>query len=179
MSQVRLHLGCGNVRLPDFTNVDFAASAASDVTVDMSKLPWPWVDSSVDHIYTSHCLEHLPFKPTFEELYRVLKPGGTLHIRVPHANTFVHCMNPTHQTMFAWNSFDPWTPGSNHSNYGIAMMWKVRSKRINLFWGVPAWWKKAIESTLGRLLNCFPFLYERWFMYILQAGEIEYILEKL
>ena len=43
-------------------------------------------DNSVDIIYTSHCIEHLPWKNVdnvLKDLYRILKPGGLIRIVLP------------------------------------------------------------------------------------------------
>lgn len=45
-----------------------------------------FADRSVDEIYASHVLEHVPqgaVPPTLAGLYRVLKKGGRLMIAVP------------------------------------------------------------------------------------------------
>lgn len=46
----------------------------------------PFDDASVDYVYSSHFLEHLPRKAALHlaaESYRVLKPGGTVRVVVP------------------------------------------------------------------------------------------------
>lgn len=57
----------------------------SVVIADLSKkLRYP--DSSVDYVYSSHCLEHLSqsdARSLMGEIYRVLKPGGIVRIVVP------------------------------------------------------------------------------------------------
>jgi len=47
----------------------------------------PFDDKSLDYVYTSHILEHVPTKDVLtviQEWYRVLKIGGHLIIMVPH-----------------------------------------------------------------------------------------------
>ncbi len=54
------------------------------------KLNYP--DNSVDHILCSHFLEHVYLQETkaiLSDFYRVLKPGGTLHIIVPDLGVFI------------------------------------------------------------------------------------------
>jgi ubiquinone/menaquinone biosynthesis C-methylase UbiE len=55
------------------------------------KLPFP--DSSVDHILCSHFLEHVypdEMSLILEDFHRVLRPGGTFHLIVPHLERFVN-----------------------------------------------------------------------------------------
>jgi len=55
------------------------------VQVDINSLPF--VDGEFDKILLSEVLEHLPDDVAgLKELWRVLKPGGTVAISVPHAN---------------------------------------------------------------------------------------------
>jgi len=81
----RLHLGCGPIDSPGFTNIDGVDRAhvhfVQSIT-DLSRFP----SSSVDFVYTSHTLEHFPRAQTqaiLEEWHRVLAPGGKLCVSVP------------------------------------------------------------------------------------------------
>ena len=74
----------------DYTTTDLNSPLA-DVKADICALPFE--DSTYDFILCNHVLEHIPndFK-AMEELYRVLKPGGTAILQVPleegRENTF-------------------------------------------------------------------------------------------
>lgn len=47
-------------------------------------LQLPFADQSFDHIVCSEVLEHIPdYKSALKEIYRILKPGGTLIVSVP------------------------------------------------------------------------------------------------
>ena len=83
MLPVRLNLGCGSVYLDDYINID--QTGECDLIHDLNK-KLPFEDASVSHIYASHVLEHFPYSHTqglLKDWMRVLKDGGTLHIRVP------------------------------------------------------------------------------------------------
>jgi methyltransferase family protein len=176
---MKLHLGCGTVKLAGYHNVDFDKSAsAADEACDLTKIPWPWQDGSIDEIYTSHTYEHLPFKATFEESYRILKPHGILHVEVPHGNTYVYLLNPTHCTILSWQSFDPWTAGLSHSSYGITMKWKVLRRKIYFMGRNQGKLRDFINFFVNPVINTFPVIYERFFMYMLPAANLEFVLEK-
>lgn len=86
---MKLNLGCGPDHRPGFVNVDFRSPC--DQVVDLSKLPWPFADESADEILMLDFLEHFPYRKTeqiIQEVWRVLKPGGTVDIQVPD---FDHC----------------------------------------------------------------------------------------
>lgn len=71
-----------------WTTVD---ERGADICYDLRKgLPLP--DNTVDKIYSSHMLEHIPFpqlKEFIVECHRVLKPGGELSICVPDASLYI------------------------------------------------------------------------------------------
>jgi len=52
----------------------------------------PFLPESVDRIYTSHMLEHIPYRDLvifLNECYRVLKNGGELSVCVPNAGYYI------------------------------------------------------------------------------------------
>lgn len=80
---LKLNLGSGDSKFHGFTSVDKYDDAA-DVKADLIDLPFP--DNSVDEIKCYQTIEHIPYHQTdkmFQEMYRVLVPGGTAHIECP------------------------------------------------------------------------------------------------
>lgn len=88
----KLNLGCGQYRKEGYVNVDWSARNNPDVTHDLNVVPYPFEDASFDEIEMFHVLEHLdrPFT-IMHEIHRILKPGGTFHMKVPHfSRGFTH-----------------------------------------------------------------------------------------
>lgn len=84
-AMIALNLGCGLKRKAGYVNVDLYAPGA-DRRDDLSKFPWDWPDESVDMVYMSHVLEHFTdVEQVVREVHRILKPGGTWEVLVPHA----------------------------------------------------------------------------------------------
>ena len=83
---MKLNLGCSNQILKGWRNVDCRPLPGVDMVWNLDEMPWPWPDGSVDEIFMAHCLEHLcdPLK-ALNECRRVLKVGGKLTVKVPHA----------------------------------------------------------------------------------------------
>jgi|RifCSP13_1_1023834.scaffolds.fasta_scaffold07393_5 SAM-dependent methyltransferase len=107
---LRLHVGCGLEVLPDWVNADVEPIPGA-IRADVHSLPLR--DSTFDYVLASHLLEHIPdVKRAITELARVLRPGGTLEIRVPdyrHENAFtdlehVHFFTPRSLEYFAEGS---------------------------------------------------------------------------
>ena len=105
----RLHLGCGNIRLPGFCNVDILTTAAVDVVSDISKLD-NFADDSIELIYACHVLEHFSHDDAVNVLLRwfdVLKPGGELRISVPDIDRIVKIYHDNWQH-FQTTGNSPW-----------------------------------------------------------------------
>jgi SAM-dependent methyltransferase len=86
VTNLKVELGGGTrARGDGFTNVDLVPEA--DFKWDLSQFPYPFPDASVNELYSSHCLEHLP-EPhrVLSEIARICKVGAKVEIRVPHPN---------------------------------------------------------------------------------------------
>jgi len=95
----KLNLGCGRDIKPTargWVNLDGFVVEPGVVKHDIAQVPWPFKDGEFDLVYCSHVLEHIApiFREhqgtkrdvifdIFEEIHRVLKPGGLLFARVP------------------------------------------------------------------------------------------------
>jgi predicted SAM-dependent methyltransferase len=87
----RLHLGCGNIKLDGFCNVDALATIAADVIDDIRQLR-RFPDGSVQEIYACHVLEHFAHdevQPILRRWFDILRPGGMLRISVPDIDRIV------------------------------------------------------------------------------------------
>jgi len=82
---MKLHVGCGNVILPGWTNLDIEKLPGVDIVDDITTLT-KISDNSCDIIYASHVLEHVG-RNEFEDVIRIwnykLKKNGILRIAVP------------------------------------------------------------------------------------------------
>ena len=88
----KLNLGCGEHKKEGYINVDWSPLNNPDVVQDLNAMPYVFENNSFDVIEAFHVLEHLdkPFA-VMSELHRILKPGGILHVKVPHfSRGFTH-----------------------------------------------------------------------------------------
>lgn len=82
---LKLHLGCGDKRLPGFFHVDARSEVNPDLVADVINLS-QFANNSVDLIYFCHGLEHLsPYQVplALNEWKRVLRSGGILRLSLP------------------------------------------------------------------------------------------------
>lgn len=81
----RLHLGCGNIHIDGWCNVDVIKTGATDLVADITALAGI-PNNSVQTIYTCHALEHFSTSAIpgiLRRWHEVLRPGGELRISVP------------------------------------------------------------------------------------------------
>lgn len=119
----KLNLACGTDYREGWTNVDWNAPRL-DLKHDLLVFPWPLGDESYDFVLASHFLEHVPptngnhgdlLAAVLREISRVLKPGGTLFVRVPYKtvgfNSFWHYRYFDYDTFWSlknqYDSSDP------------------------------------------------------------------------
>lgn len=122
MADLKLHLGCGKSVLPGYTGVDLSPQPGVSVVCDLSRTPWPFQDSSAGQCILFNLLEHLPDTiQVMEELWRVTRPGGVVHIQVPYYNSAGAFQDPTHVKFFTERTFDYFTVDGttelSHYNY--------------------------------------------------------------
>ncbi len=114
---VKLNLGSGPTKLPGFLSVDSIPFPEVDVVTDLTK-PWPWPDGTVEDVHASHFLEHLDaFQRVhfFNELFRVLVPGGKATIVTPHWGSGRAYGDPSHK----------WPPVSEFAFYYLSKAWRL------------------------------------------------------
>ena len=79
---MKLHLGCANVNIPGFINVDLDNFPHVHIRADVRSLPM-FSDNSADLIYASALFQYFDYHEgivALKEWSRVLKPGGILRI---------------------------------------------------------------------------------------------------
>lgn len=96
---MKINLGSGTKRYPDFINIDSDAGSNPDYVLDIEKDRLPFEDNSVEHVLAYHILEHLGdgLFHCMKELYRVCKHGAGIHVRVPHPRHDTFLIDPTHK----------------------------------------------------------------------------------
>jgi SAM-dependent methyltransferase len=107
-NETYLNLGCGSKKIlgKQWINVDAYDTCEPDFIWDLNKTPYPWETGSIDKIYMSHTLEHLPnWWEAFKECSRILKVGGELEIRVPDESSCTALTYRDHVQAFSLVSF--------------------------------------------------------------------------
>jgi len=89
--ELKLHIGCGDIYLDGWVNIDLDSDRA-DVKHDLTR-PLPYDENSVDFIYSEHFIEHLTVDEglkMLKECHRILNPGGVLRVATPDLDFLVN-----------------------------------------------------------------------------------------
>jgi len=119
-----LNVGCGRFPVAGAINLDVVAGPGVDVVWDLDFTPWPFDDGQFTQVQGVQVFEHLGNPVGFmAEAWRVLSPGGRLHLEVPHYTSRNSFTDPTHRRHCTEETWDYWcvgTPlnGSNGAVYG-------------------------------------------------------------
>ena len=88
---VRLHLGCGDVNLQGWINIDARFDPHIHIVSEGLELS-EFSDDSISEIYMCHVLEHFSFEEGFrliQSFKKKLKNGGILRLSVPDFDSLV------------------------------------------------------------------------------------------
>lgn len=114
LDDLKLHVGCGKNKQEGWTGLDRQKIEGVDIVHDPVQFPWPLGDSTCHMALISFHLERIPPEsviPTFDELWRVLKPGGQALVATHFAGSAQSYTDPTYYrhgfTPQSFNYFDP------------------------------------------------------------------------
>jgi SAM-dependent methyltransferase len=168
----RLNLGCGPDYRPGWVNLDHDSRFSPDVEHDLDRFPYPFADGEFDLVYCSHILEHLEHLiEALAEVERILRPGGVVHVRVPHFSNGIGYNDPTHRRFFGWFTFHQIL---DRYHERLATL-RIERQRLN-FLSVRY---RRVNRVANPIFNALPKrFYERFLCWTLPVGEIELLLRK-
>lgn len=130
---MRLDIGCGQKKRVGHVGIDYIGNP--DVLCDISREQLPFEDASVEHVFSSHCFEHIPndrLLHVFKEITRVCADRARIEIWHPlvwHSDAFVlghiSLLSEAVYDHFACTHRDFWK-----ENLGAA--WMLREVRYNI-----------------------------------------------
>lgn len=104
----QLDIGAGPIREEGWESLDISPIYGPDYEYDLTQIPWPFEDETFARVRASHVLEHIERRymiPVVNELWRVLKPGGTAQVEVPLFPYWTAISDPTHVSFFVPQTF--------------------------------------------------------------------------
>lgn len=141
--ELRLDLACGQTPREGFEGVDLWGGAKHQP--NLLRFPWPWTDQSVDELFCSHFIEHIPmcyvtpkgeyihvptspedkdlFFAFFDECWRILKSGGLFTLVLPALRSNRAFQDPTHRRFIPSETFlylhQAWRAANRLDHYGV------------------------------------------------------------
>jgi len=130
-----LNLGCGKKPIESAVNHDLRKHHDYiDIAHDLDVMPWPWESATFDQVVALSVFEHLrqTLFETLNEVWRILKPGGRLIVKVPHWKHDNAYADPTHiwrgWSLRAFDVFDPTTKAGREYSFYTGNKWRITQK---------------------------------------------------
>ena len=162
-------LGCGLDKKPGAFGVDRAMLPGVDVVCDLDQSNYPFKNSCVDTVYSSHCIEHIEDVQKFmSNIWKMLRYGGLAQLTVPLASS-PNSFQADHKHFFRARDFYYYEPG-NKCRYYVEGVESFRVESVSYAHGIPKYllpmW--AIGEVIAFVLNMnskrVRELYENFFL---------------
>jgi SAM-dependent methyltransferase len=149
-----LDVGCGSAKTPGAVGLDISAETDADIVHDLDEFPYPIESDGFDYVLLQDVLEHVsePVR-VIEELHRVLRPGGHLHLRTPHFSSSLAYGDPTHKHYFSAKAI------RSLAEPEFAHYTPVRFKVVHVTLDL---WLAFRVTGIAHLANRFPDTYEKY-----------------
>ena len=97
---MKIDIGCGSRKHPDFFGIDRLPFPDVDLVSDINN-PLPFPDDSVEFIMASRSLPYVDdLFAVMTELYRICAHKAVICILAPYAHSFIHMSNPRFKQQF-------------------------------------------------------------------------------
>ncbi len=181
---LRLNLGSGERRRPDYHNVDCTLATRPDILADLNEPLSELPDGSVESVYARHTLEHIEnLMGLLGELHRVCRDDATIEIIVPHFSNPYGYSDPTHVRFFGLYTFfyfasDADQPRRKVPSFYSPIRFRVEAVRFSLL--KQSILEKCAKAVLEPLINHGVGgldWYERRMCRLFPVGDVRYLLK--
>lgn len=181
-----LELGCGpRKRHADAIGIDRLDCAGVDLVGDVFEVLRSLPDACSRIVHAYHFFEHVDDLPALlEEIARVLIPGGSLDVEVPHFSNPYFYSDPTHSKFFGLYTFSYWAKEKlfrrRVPQYGVAPRFELVDVRLDFDSPFPI--RAVIKRVIGPIFNLTRWLqefHEENLCYILPCYQLRFSLRRL
>jgi hypothetical protein len=163
---LKLDLGCGMRPKAGHYGVDYADLPGVDIRASLEEPLTGLPDNSVGGVTTRHTMEHIVnVLPLLQEIHRVVVPGGTVDVEVPHFSNPYGFSDPTHVRFFGLYTFHYFSdavdqPRKPVPNFYMPQRFVIQSIKFSL---VPTLiMNKPVRRLTTKILNC-SFRLQDWY----------------
>jgi ubiquinone/menaquinone biosynthesis C-methylase UbiE len=167
-----LEVGCGTHKTDGAVGLDLLDLPGVDIVHDMEQMPWPVEAASFDEVRCFHVLEHVvDICAVMDELHRVTKPDGRVHIVVPYFARYSSFKDPTHRRFCTFESFNYFVEGTGDRDRGYSRhAFRYAVHKLNF--------RKGVRGRLGAWIHRRSHRnYERHWAHLFPARTLEIVLE--
>jgi hypothetical protein len=108
---IKINIGSGETHLHGFYNLDLMPLDGIDIVADLNNPLDQLPDNCVCEIYSRHTFEHVHnIMGLMQEIHRIVHPGGTIQIIVPHFSNIYSFSDPTHVRFFGLYTMNYFVP---------------------------------------------------------------------
>lgn len=169
-----LDVGCGINKFPGAVGLDRNPASRPDVLADLDSIPYPFRGDSFDEVRAVHVIEHVAdVIRMIEEMHRLTRPGGRLHIVTPHYTDFSSFCDPTHR--WHLNSYSLRYFGQDNAGYGYYS--PVRLREISVRLKLLSLWRYLGFEWLVNHWPRFRRFWEHYLCFVVRGKVIEWELE--
>lgn len=154
-----LDIGCGKGSyIHEFENLGMTCSGIdrrydykNTIICNIEKEPIPFKDNTFDFVFSKSLIEHI-YNPEnmIQEIYRVLKPGGTTIIMTPDWKS---------QINFFWDDYSHVHPYTRKSLGDMLRIFGFQNVSSELFYQLPFIWKYPFLKFISKIISMLP---EKW-----------------
>jgi ubiquinone/menaquinone biosynthesis C-methylase UbiE len=144
-----LDVGCGDKTfMKEFEKMGFKCEGIDYPMVDFELDCLPYKDNSFNYVFCKSVIEHVSHTDLFvEELYRVLKPGGTLILLTP---------SWSHVYKDFYNDYTHVKPFYRKGLQDCLKIHKFEDVEVKYFYQLPFLWRMPFLMPLVKLIQLLP-----------------------
>ncbi|HUF37938.1 MAG TPA: methyltransferase domain-containing protein [Anaerolineales bacterium] len=170
---MKLQVGCGRDVRIGYLNLDKIRLQGVEIVADLER-GLPFAAGCFTEIIAFNILEHVEDLPAvMADLYRILTPDGSLHIKVPHFTHRGAFSDPTHKNFCTYDTFFYFTRDFSWNYYFNFAFTSIHAKII-----FPKG-KQIYNYLVEPVMNRIPVIYELTFLRSLfPAHQVDVVLKK-
>lgn len=170
-----LDIGCGQRKLLGSVGMDVVENSEADVVHDASVMPWPFEDNSFDLVFANHFVEHVDdLLAFFNEVHRILKPGGRFVMQVPYFRRTDAYADITHRHFFTARSLDYVIKGTRLSEYHYTDRLYTE---IGFWYGWPSESRNPLVRAFKRFISRHSKFYDQYLSLVFPMPCVTWELE--